>query len=91
MPPPSPPPPSPPLLLLLPLLRYCLLNCEKYLVSRLDPTVFVGALKDLFGLHDKEAEEEKTIVGRIPTISSKALDSPLFSVDDYVNEFLRPD
>jgi len=71
-------------------LRYCLLNCEKYLVCRLDPPIFVDTLKDLFGLHDKEGEEEKAIVGRIPTISSKALQS-LVNVDDYVGEFLRPD
>jgi len=68
-------------------LRYCLLNCEKYLVGRLEPTVFVDALKDIFGLHDKEAKEEKDIVGKIPTISAKSLDS-FINVDEYVREFM---
>merc|ERR1719334_903088 len=68
-------------------LRYCLLNSEKYLVGRLDPTVFMDALEDLFGLNDKEAEEEKSIVGKIPTVSAKSLET-MFNVEDYVNDFL---
>ena len=68
--------------------RYCLLNSEKYMVGRLEPTIFVEVLKDMLGLHEKEAKEEREIVGKMPTISAKSLGS-VVNVDTYVNEFMR--
>ena len=58
------------------------------MVARLESTVFVDVLKDMLGLHEKEAKEERDVVGKIPTISAKSLGS-VVNVDNYVNEFMR--
>ena len=54
----------------------------------MESTVFVDVLKDMLGLHEKEAKEERDVVGKIPTISAKSLGS-VVNVDNYVNEFMR--
>ena len=54
----------------------------------MEPTIFVDVLKDMLGLHEKEAKEEREIVGKMPTISAKSLGS-VVNVDTYVNEFMR--